>query len=223
MKKYLLILFLVILCTTGCEATYNLNITETGMTESVDFLVPDNKENQNILKQYLSSTYMAYYNMDRRESVNYEKKEISQKNKIGMNLSNTYRGDDLQKSSLLDKCYYQKSVIKSDDEIIITTDGKTSCFYKDQVKTLDKLVINITTDLKVTESNADKVEGHTYKWIIDETNYQNHPINIRMKIVDKQTMSSNIVLWIIIGGLIIAAFAIFTYIQRKNRKNNELT
>ena len=221
-KKWLLILILTIICSTGCEATYNLTITKNGMTESADFLVSNTSDNQEILDQYLSSSYMAYYNMDSKQSVNYEKKELKKDDEIGMNLTHQYSGDDLQNSSLLNRCYYKKSITRTQNEIVITTDGKTTCFYKDEVKTLDRLVINIKTDLEVTENNADEIKGNTYRWIIDESNYQNHPITMKIDLTEKESSSINLPLLVIVGIILVGAITLLILIKIKNKKNNKL-
>lgn len=224
MKKIKLILLIVIaFAVTGCEAHYNLTITKTGMKESVDFLYNNTPENKSILKDYLDNDYMAYYNMNNRKSYHYDKKEINKDDTIGMNLTYTYLIDDLKKSSLLDSCYYKKSVIRTKDEIVLSTDGKAMCFYKDQDKLLDKLIINITTDLNVVENNADKVNGNTYTWIIDDTNFQNKPVNmkINLKETEEKSFAWGIIL-IIAGIIIISGISALIFVYIKNRKNNKL-
>ncbi len=222
-KRKIVLLLTIILIATGCEAKYNLTIDENKMVETASFFVDNNEENQEILTNYLQSNYMAYYNMDNRKSYNYEKEEIYNDNNIGMKLKYTYLGDNLKKSSLLEKCYYKKSIIKTENEIVISTDGKATCFYKDSDKLLDKLTINIKTDLKVIENNADKVKGNTYTWIIDDSNYQNKPINMRIDLTEEEEESyTSIVLLCIFGGIIIAVLSVIIYMYIRNRKNNKL-
>ncbi len=223
MKKIKLI-FLVglVFVITGCDVNYNLTIEENSMTESVDFLYDNTAENKSIIDNYLKSDYMAYYDMDSRTTHNYEKKEIENDNNVGMNLSYRFQGDRLQNSSLLDMCYYKKSIVKTDDEIVITTDGKTTCFYKDTTRNIDRLVINITTDLKVTENNADEVDGNTYKWIIDDSNYQNHPITMKIDLTEKSGIPFVIIALCIIGSIVVLGVIILIHIRIKNKKNNEL-
>lgn len=227
-KKCLIVLFVAIFCLTGCDVTYNLTITEDNMTESVSFLNDDTEENQDILDQYLSTDYTAYYDMDSRETHKYEKSELNHDKKIGMNLAYTYNDDNLQKSSLLSQCYYVKSITKTEDMIVITTDGYTRCMYRDGTKRFDKLTINITTELEVTENNADSVDGNTYTWVINEGNYQNHPITMKMNLPDENEQEGNsilttiiiiVVLILAIGGI---GVLVYFYLKRKHQKSNEL-
>lgn len=225
MKKIGIVLIVSLsLLITGCDAEYNLTIEKNQMIESVDFLLDDIPANQPILKNYLKSNYMAYYDMDNRKTNNYEKKAISNDDEIGMNLTYSYTSDNLKKSSLLDRCYYKKTITKTEDTIIINTDGKTTCFYKDDSKYLDKLIINIKTNLKVLEQNADKVKGNTYTWVIDDSNLNNHPIMMKIDTTpEKEGMSMFMIISLcVLGGVIIAFILIGGFIYIKNNKNNKL-
>lgn len=224
MKKLKLFLFcLMIFLMTGCDVNYNLEIYNNYMTESVDFLLENKLENQKKIDEYMSVDHQAYFDMDLGKSYNYVQHKIKKNNKIGINLNYNYRGDDLQNSSLLNKCYYKKSVIKENNEIVIHTEGINSCFYMDDNKVIDNLKINIKTDLPVIKHNADKVSHNVYTWIVDENNYQNHPIDIKIstKVEDKKTNN----FWIIILSFIIVLFGIlciFLNVYLKNHKNNKI-
>ena len=222
--KYSKILLLIIfaLFLTGCDVTYNLEITNDYMTESVDFWYDDTSENESIIDQYLAVDHQAYFDMDLGTNYNYTQKKITDDDRIGMNLRYNYSGDNLQNSSLIDRCYYQKSVMVTDEEIVLYTDGKTSCLYMDDNKLFDSLTINIKTDLPVIENNADEVDGNTYTWIIDENNYQNHPINLR---ISRNVEDDGFNYWLII--IIVCAISVIVFVALgiiyiKNRKNNKI-
>ena len=221
MKYLKLLLLLLVFCLTGCDVTYNLTITDDEMIESVDFWYDDTKENEKIIDQYLSVKHQAYFNMDTSVTNNYNQKKITDDGKIGMNLEYGYDENNLEKSSLIDKCYYKKSVSNTDDEINIYTDGKVSCMYMDDVKQFDSLTINIKTDLEVIDNNADKVEDNTYTWVINEDNYQNHPIEIRLKKGTGNKFNIWIVIIVLVVLLIIGLLFLYhTYL--KNQKRNKI-
>lgn len=225
MKKCkFIILILIVFTLTGCDATYNLTITEDKMMESVDFLVEDNKANRTKLNSYLESEYTAYYDMDSRNTHFYNKKEIKENKKVGMRLSYGYLSDELQNSSLLNRCYYQKSITKTDDYIVIHTDGKTTCFYKDQIKNLDTLTVNIKTALEVESHNADEVNGNVYTWKINDTNYQNKPIEMKVKLTKEDEKEFNWILWLtgLIISIFIVAAVIIIIVIMKGKNNNKL-
>lgn len=222
-KIKVLIAAIIVLFLTGCDAEYNLEVSGGGIKESVNFTVPNTESNSKIVDEYYKSKYMSYYSMDANKSYNYNKEKIENDEKIGMNLSYEYSIKNYEKSSLLDYCYYKKSVAKAGDYIVIETDGKTRCFYKDGTKNLDKLTVNIKTDLKVLENNADQVKDDTYTWIINTDNYENKPIKMKIDTTAK-TNESNfwvIVTFIIVGVLIVAGLIVL-FMYFKNRKNNKL-
>lgn len=221
MKYFKLFIFLLVFCLTGCDVTYNLTITNDNMIESVNFWYSDNEANRQLLDQYLSVSHQAYFDMDTSLTHNYNQSKMSKDDKIGMNLNYSYENDDLQKSSLLSRCYYKKNVINTDTQIVINTEGPISCMYMDGVKEFDNLEINIITKLKVLENNADKVDGDTYTWIINEDNYKDHPINIKISKESKWKVSFwMVIVAIIIILLICVIFAYVTYL--KNKKRNKI-
>ena len=221
MKKILWLILLVFII-TGCDVNYNLEVTNDYMIESVDFWYDNNAENEKIIDNYLEVNHQAYFDMDLGINYNYSQKKIKDDGKIGMNLRYNYSSDNLQNSSLLDRCYYKKSVTVTDSEIVLYTDGKTNCLYLDDNKNFDSLTINIKTDLPVIENNADEVNGNTYTWKINEKNYQNHPINIRISREDDEEQFN---FWIIVIIAVIICLIILIalgVIYIKNRKNNKI-
>ena len=221
MKKILWLTLLVFII-TGCDVNYNLEVTNDYMIESVDFWYDNNAENEKIIDNYLEVNHQAYFDMDLGINYNYSQKKIKDDGKIGMNLRYNYSSDNLQNSSLLDRCYYKKSVTVTDSEIVLYTDGKTNCLYLDDNKNFDSLTINIKTDLPVIENNADEVNGNTYTWKINEKNYQNHPINIRISREDDEEQFN---FWIIVIIAVIICLIILIalgVIYIKNRKNNKI-
>lgn len=220
-KLVFLICFSIIL--SGCDVEYNLTIDEDYMTESVDFLYPKSDENKEIVNDYLESDYMAYYDMDLEKEFSYEKTKIDNDDNVGLNLTYTYSGDYLQKSSLLDRCYYKKSITKTDTRVVITTDGINTCFYQDNNRNIDTLKVNITTEYKVLKNDADEVNGNTYTWNIDENNYQNKPINMKIDLTTKKAdYSFFIKIGIAIGIIILIIGFIALFMFLKHKKNNKL-
>lgn len=226
MKKFnIAVLFVTLFLLTGCEATYNLDVTEEGMTESVSLLTDNNITNKKTVDNVLNSSYSAYYDMNLKKDNNYQIKEIKHNDKIGLNFEYSYSGDTLQNSAFLNRCYYQKSVIKNGESIIIYTDGKTNCFYKDGKSTLDKLTVKVKTDLEVIKNNADEIKKNTYIWYINKNNFSNKPISIEMKIPEKEDEKTSH--WwseflILFGIIIVLAVVTLLHIYLKGKNNNKL-
>lgn len=201
MKKVLIIFILFL---TGCQVNYNLVIDDNTVVESSDFLSVQD------IDVYNKSDYMAYFDMDLKKDYLYEKKIIDN----GLNLSFTYDGTNFEKSSLLDKCYYKKSFIKDDSYIILYTEGGARCFYEDGSKLLDSLNINIKTSLEVLDNNADQVSGNNYIWKLDENNYMNKDIYIKIK---RASGTKNVILPVIIVFVIIITMLVIFKVHDKKR------
>lgn len=220
LKKVLLICF--VFCLTGCDVEYNLSIDQNFMTENVNFMTENTTQNKTELEKYLRVKHQAYFDMDSSSTNNYEQKEISEDDKIGVNFYYKFKNTDLQNSSLLNYCYYKKSISKVNDEVIIYTDGKTKCMYVNGEKNFDSLTINIKTNYKVLENNADKVENNIYTWIIDESNYNNHPINMKISLKENITQKKRIFIVIILFVILIIVIIFFAIrIRKKHKASNK--
>lgn len=212
------LMFIILLFVVGCQANYNLTINDDSVIESGDFLLEKSEDNKKILDQYYKTKYLAFYDMNNLKDYDYEKKKIDNGKYIGMNLSFIYRGTNYQKSSMLDRCFYKKSFMKTDKYIILYTDGGASCFYKDETKLLDSLNVNIKTDFIVAENNADKVEGNTYTWIFTNENFSKKDIMFKVK-REKKFNSMPI---IVIVLLLLIVILVLIRVKRINSKSNKL-
>lgn len=207
---------------TGCEVTYNLTVKKDLMIESADFIYEKNDTNEAIVDDYIKNNTMAYYDMDSRRTFYYESQKILNEKNVGLRLNYEYNSDKLQNSSLLDRCYYKKSIVKTNDYILISTDGKATCFYTDDNKNIDKLTINIKTDLEVVENNADKVSNNTYTWYIDEDNYKNKPVNIKINLAESGINDTTKTILIIISVVLAISIIFVLFIKHRNKKNNKI-
>ncbi len=223
MKKIKYILFIVLLfLSCGCSAKYQVFVENDKMIEQMTITVPNNYDNKEKVKNNLNFKQSAYYDIDRGETNYYTKTLEEDEENLYLKYSYTYRDTNLEKSSLMDYCFYKKSVAKNDNIVSINTTSGASCLYKDGVKQLDKLTIEIITDNYVIENNADKVKGNKYIWVYNDKNFQNKLISIKIDLNrEKEKFISSLKLFIIIFGgflLILSIFILNIYI--KHKKNN---
>lgn len=234
MKKYLLLLFILLL--TGCKATYNLNISDDKIIESSNFYressdpdyyvdedgfkIEDELFNLNdMLDSYYNNDYYAF-NYNFGSDAFYTKRKIDDINGIGINLSYSYNYDNFQNSYLFSYCFSNDSFVNNDNYIVIDAKDFGAISLLDQSDQFDSLVINIKTNLKVVDNNADYVKGNVYSWTVDRSNINSKRIYIKIK---KKVDYTN--LFIFIGFVIIFALFILLfslYVIRNNRKNNEI-
>lgn len=225
MKRIFLIALLFVI--TGCTVNYDLNIDS-------DYI--DEKVNINLLDDDFSDSAEV------EEQLNYKKRVYNDNNfyynsKVlatadGYEVTYSYKHDvnNYGQSSFVEKCYGQKTITTTDDLIKINTNPVFYCLIMEDGFYADAVDINITTQLKVQDHNADEVIGNTYKWHIDESNYQNKPINMVLK-KDKtaQEIAQNIVdkipnkeIIYVCLFILLSAIIIYIYVKHKQKIKNEI-
>ena len=192
--KLIILLIPLIILSTGCQATYNLNITDTGVEETLNIEEEVEKSYQNAyihekgtldgfynssvyLKKYASETEQEYINKYYINKDNFDRDNILRLNNIYNNgyqylLSNTK--DYSQKNNSLINNLIKDSLIINDDNIIVHLDNIPNKF----IENLDVLSIIIKTDLTVTSNNADSISDNTYTWNYDKTNNLNKSLSL---------------------------------------------
>ena len=170
--KLIILIIPLILLSSGCTATYTLNITKDKIEETLD--IKETFE-QTYKNAYLNekgnldgfqnnSTYLNKYVKQMQEK--YQKYYL---NKDNFNRDNSLRLNNLYENGYIyyltnNKEYSQKnnslinnlikdSLIINDNNIIVHLDNIPTKF----IENLDKMSIIITTDLTVTSNNADSV------------------------------------------------------------------
>ena len=156
-----------------------------------------------------------YYDFTKRET----------DDNIILNYSYQYTGNDLYKSEAASSCYYKRIVNVTDKYITINTDKQVTCLYKDGDREIEDITVNIRTALTVLENNADKVNGNTYTWYINDKNYTNKPIYIKIEKERYQESFTSQVISIIVILIIVVIIGILIYFKalRRRKKNNKIT
>lgn len=224
MRKFrYLILCSCLFLLSGCSAEYNLTINETTMVESINAIF--NKETEyDYANRMENIRRSAYYNYDTRSDEYYSFKKKEDSKNIILNYSYIYSDNNLYKSEAFSRCYYKRVVNVTDKLITIDTDNQVACLYKDGEKEIDDLTINIYTELNVLDNNADVVKNNTYTWYINDENYNNKPIYIKIrKEVYKEPLVSQVffIAFIIIIILIVSIF-LYSILKKRMIKNNKI-
>jgi len=221
MKKLILILFSIFFL-TGCDVDYNLNIDSKYMTESIDFVLENNQDNLNRVNNFNKNKLASYFDMDLNKSHYYDS-NLDIGNNINLNYTYKYTGENLKKSQFINYCFYKFNVIKNDTYIIIETNDGISCKYKDGIEQFDKLNINIKTKLKVEDNNADKSFNGKYTWVIDDNNYSNKNIYIKINHTPKANgISPTVAILIGVSVVLLIGLVIFIFVNNSSKKNNKI-
>ena len=148
---------------SGCNATYNLNISDNKFSESLD-VSGYNVTSSNDLVVPVKFDVDEYDPSKIKPGDNgfYEADVDSD----GFGLNYVFDYNAFKNSTLLNRCYDRVDVGKDNNVVYISTAGKFRCFeYYDD---LDSVNVNVNFKYKLISSNADKVSGNNYSWVIDK-------------------------------------------------------
>lgn len=217
MKKNLISL-LVLFFVSGCTAEYNIEINEDTIYEDTKLSIDNIRLNETLYNELLNdnSVYLD-------ENKFYSIEEQSAENNTIFSYKYTHDIDKFGDSRIINWCYHDRSIINTDNELLISTKGSFDCANRESRSYIENARINIKTDLPVLANNADEVNGNVYTWIVNEDNYRDKPIYIRIQKNTNELESNSIVYLIfIIIVLVILATLIALIIKRKIKNVNKL-
>ena len=224
MKKLLIICLALFL--TGCSAQYNLQINEDNIVENVTVSLPKQLVKRDLLDPYLSIDNLVYPGTDLEEYYKSSLNEDSDNYYLSYNYTHDY--EKFAQSLFLKKCYEKVYFTDAEDKLSLSTSNTFMCINMlDDGFYLDDANVTIKTDMKVISNNADKVSGNSYTWNIDETNYDNKPINL---VIQKDMNVQNIIvendssftLIFVVITVLVLLLVIFIFIRLKAKKNNAI-
>lgn len=232
-KIFILIVLTFILC--GCEATYNLNITDQNIDELTE-IHNYNKETWESespsYKELINNNYQinlpTNYNIPgfmedftKQEGYNYYNKElITNNNDYGLKIKYQFNNEDYIYSSMAKSNVQTFKFINNNDTYAVSATDFSYPF--NAYSNLDKITINVNTNYIMTNANYDSSNKNTYTWTITRDNCQKKTIHFSIntsknnkKVVGNKTF--NIII-IAIGIILIMAFIIITIKVKKSNK-----
>lgn len=240
MKKIKLILIImVMLLLSGCEANYSLYIDKDVFNETTTVLA-----NSGELNTYDSQTYLTmkqkidlyykkyvdivyqnpYYNPyldDPQKGINYYNKELINNGKgYGFKYSYNFNKENYLNSNIINTFFKNNNSVLNDNKYILdvyTFNGFER--YND----LTQVTINITTDLEVKKSNADSVYNNVYTWTITKDDALNKKIYLELVNINKlDKKTENKIIIIIILLIFIVGLLSYAILNKKRLKNNSI-
>ena len=225
MKKILILLILMI-SLTGCEAVYNLDINSNTFTEELILTTNDkSSKSQKTVNVALKSKipvddnyYKPEVNFKQNNLKYYQISKIDTDNELGARYKANLTKEEYLTSTLV-KEHFPNFKLNETGNIISLNLGKKENIF-DNYPDLDKLTINITINNKVTKHNADGVNNNIYTWNLTKDNYNkkeiylNYNKNEKHSETEEEKFSYNIIFIII--GIIIISFTTYIAIKTKN-------
>ena len=218
-KTIFLILFILFMC--GCEANYNLEISNDSFKENINIIIDENEipsqstneeiETDDQITPFLEDKYSALFS---DEKAYYEKKVTYFDNYINVKMDYDYGEQEFNDSNSLNRCFENFIFDYEGNSYYIHAYGEFYCLYSED------LHVNIRTDNKVIKSNSTNIDGNTYTWIIDKSNIDD--IDIEFEVNKGIAWKAIIRYSLIIILLLVLICSMVCYIKNLNKKNNEV-
>lgn len=220
MKKIIfLIIFILFVC--GCEANYNLEISNNSFKESINIVIDKTEmpsetiyeeiETDDQITPFLENEYSAFFS---KHNSNYEKKVTHFDDYIDVKMNYDYKEEEFSDANSLNSCFENFIFDYKDNSYYIHAYGNFYCLYNEQLN------INIKTDNKVIKSNSTNIVGNTYIWVIDKSNMNDIDIEFE---VSKGFPWKSLIKYSSITILLFAiVIGIIYYVKKLNKKNNEV-
>lgn len=206
MRKWIWLILLVIF-TTGCDAEYNITINKATIVEELE-IYEDNIDKWDDDNNLFSISYkeaiennlnyklgvffdeqLEDYVDDNPNYTFYRPQKISEKDKLGIKYNYRFNTDNYNRAYFPRNCFDKVKVYEESGYITISTSKGFKCLQDNFG--LNNLTINIKTKYEVENSNADFVEGRTHSWNINNSNYNNKNIYIRIDTKKLSTAKEN--------------------------------
>lgn len=240
LKKNIILIIVLFLFITGCDATYNIEIYNDKVIEEFSIVennssiwdrpirstedensedTGESKTYRQLVKEEVSRNTQVFVNQG---DTYYKKELISTDNSLGLKYNYTYKVSEYKDAYLPKSCFKYFNFIEENQTYILSTSQGFTCF--DFYKNLDNLKVVITTNHKVEETNADIVEGDSYIWEIDKTNSANKSLYLELHKTDYVFNYKNRVTYILLGSVLVAflIFIVIIVLRRNSKKNNEV-
>lgn len=225
MKKKVLLFILCFFLVTGCDVKYDLTINNDSYDETITLSFLKSQNTYEDVSSYLEDKIPISYNPSER--LYYNSKIEEDDNYYNLVYNYKHNTNTFMQSYFVSNCYPNFNIESNDEQIILSSGQQFTCFVGDDGLSADSVEINITTKLKVLKNNADESNGNTYTWNIDESNYNNKPIEMTLQKsfeiedVVPQNEASNLS-FIIVVAIIGVALIIYIFVRYKAKKNNNI-
>ena len=195
MKKMLILLvFIILLC--GCTSEVTLTVDENSIDEEISITsYEDNDLTKDMIKKSFRD-YMPVYKKDQiPDAVEEDEKEagITYYNKKILDIGNGYnckyqykfKLNDYHNAITINSAFRSFNIAKDNIENTLTlaTDGNGLTLLNTYTE-LDRVKINLKSDLEVVESNGEK-DGNNYTWTFTRGEKKN--LYIKYKLPEKES------------------------------------
>lgn len=217
-KGKLLLLGVAFIFSIGHTTNYNVTIDDK-IKEDIDIKISDGdiKNPSNLIDTIISDKVYVFLN--NKDNVLYNKIVSKNENITKVNLKHTYSVSEFEKARYFNTCFQNTIFINRNNYLYIKGyDG----FYCSGGDTMN---ISVTTNKLVINHNADKVNGNTYIWSVNQKKYKDFVLEFQVDLIkntNTNKKNNNMIispLKIFIGIIVgIASIVLIVIIDRKKRE-----
>lgn len=227
MKRNIFLLIVLIPFLFGCSVDYNLTITDNKFLEEISIYGYNDSDTLKKVDNNLNSIVVARKSelsdassRDKIKGISYYNiSKIEESDKLGLKYSFEFDEDTISDSRAINDCYKKFDVVEADNKITLSNKAGNSCFLN---KDLEEININIKTNHKVKDNNADTVKDNIYSWNINKENYATKKIYIEFytnEFVSPKKDYKKIIIYII--GIAFLSLIVIITLTLKSRKSNK--
>lgn len=219
MKKVLFLILLLFF--TGCDVTYNLNIDDDFIEDiTINSTVTNYDVNSDSELLLNLKNDIPLYNDSKETNKFYETNLKNDENSFNLLLHGKFNNSNENSNAISYVCPVY-SVTKESGKIIINA----SEFDLDS-NNIDTLTVNITSNKKVIEHDADKHDGNTYTWVLEHNDdmYEDDVYIVfadnNIFSIDKDKPMLNFTLALI--TIFIIGLIIYLFVRARYKLNNSI-
>lgn len=212
MKKKIII-FALLLFLTGCTTNYDLVINKDNINETISGTVTKKEYNDNDTS---FNNYYSLLNEDRSPVIGtndkYTKNIYDKGKYFDYNYNYIYNGN-FDKSAIINSCFENHDFIEHNDYLHIKLSGNFYCLFS------KKINVSVTSNMAVLNHNAKKVDGKTYKWVINDPKYVNIEMDISKNLENNSVVKKNNK-FRIVGLVVFMVLFLIAIILYKNKNSD---
>ncbi len=209
--SYIRVLFIAffVLIVSGCTKEYKLYISDNKFVEKFHMEINESNDYSYVLD---GDFYPLHNDFEHKF-----KKSLKESNgdKI-LDLEYSYTPDDFVNANSFNQCFDDREVITKDDFYIIKLSKPNGCMFN------ENYTINIITDNKVVENNADKVKRNQYTWYVNNNDRDSFNLIIKIEKGTAKTVEEkySAIIYIVLGlVLFIVLGAVCLFVKRRRNSN----
>lgn len=207
-KIFVIVILAVFLC--GCTKEYKLYINDNGIVEK--FHMDINSDNE-----YSFLLDGDFYPLHNDYNHKFKKNLKNKGNNKFLDIEYKYTFKSFINANSFNQCFDERNITNSKKYYTISLSKPNGCMFKNDY------VINIITDNKVVENNANEIKGNKYVWYVENNSDSNFKLLIKVEKGTGKTTAQkySFIAYIIIGIVIIGVLAAGIILIKKYNQNKK--